>query len=105
MRQWHVVLVAIGGAILAFICMILAPDTTLWPAVVLSSPALLLCMRVPWASYPIVYPLATAGLFAGYASILIATRGRARLVAALLIALFHAACAVATALLLPNPLY
>ena len=105
MRYWHVVLVAIGGAILAFICMILAPDTTLWPAIVLSSPAIFLCMQLPPACYPIVCPLATGGLFAAYASILIATGGRARLVVALLIALFHAACAVTLALMFRQPLY
>lgn len=103
MRYWHIALVAIGTAVLTFICMILAPHVTVWPLIVLDSPAVLVSMSLTNKYYFVVAPAAAAVQFSVYTLVFLITRGRARLVAMLLIAVFHTACAVAATLLLPNP--
>lgn len=105
MRYGYLAIVAIAAGISTFICMILAPNTSVWPLIVLSGPSVLACMRLPDTCYLIFTPMTSAVLFSCYLHLLLITRGRARLLAILLVVSFHAACGVATALLLPNPLY
>ena len=105
MRHWHIIFVALAAAVLTFVCLCLAPNVTVWPLIVLDGPALLLSTRLPDMCYLVLTPVASAVLFSIYALVLLITRGRVRLFAALLMAVFHALCAVAVTLALPNPPY
>jgi hypothetical protein len=100
-KYWPVIFVAITAATASFVCILLAPDVTVWPLIVLDGPALLLSARLPDTYYLVLTPTASGFLFSLYTYLLLITHGRIRALAAILTMLFHSLCAAWVALAAP----